>query len=86
MTMSNHSSRNRVDIQPLGTDHWSCPWALRVNPIPRGADLIAQISVGNDKGLLIQLKRTGSYAMLKGGCVRTVPHNKIVAALANANL
>jgi hypothetical protein len=84
--MTNHGNRGRISVTPLGTDYWSRPWALRVNPIPKGAKLLAQITVGADRGLLIQFERTGSFAMLIGGCIRNVPHNKVVAALANAAL
>lgn len=84
--MTNHSNRNRVSVQPLGTDYWSRPWVLRVNSIPNGAKLLAQVTIGSDRGLLIQFEKTGSFAMLKGGCIRNVPHRKIVAALATAVL
>ena len=83
--MANHGNRNRVELNPLGTNHWSRPWALRVNPIPAGATLLAEICVGADSGLLIRFDGTGSFGMLRGGCLRTVPHNKVVTALAAMN-
>lgn len=66
----------RLKVDPAGK------WALYSPTLPEGAEALGTVRRENgDEGALVRFERTGQYAQVNAGAVRTLDGRKVAAAL-----
>jgi hypothetical protein len=76
----NHDNRGRLSVDLDGK------WRLYTETVPPGATPLGTITrSGYDTGALVQFERTGLYAQVNAGAIRSLDGRKISAALDAAH-
>lgn len=74
--MVNHTNRGRLVVDTSGN------WALYAPTLPTGAVALGTVTrTDGDTGALIRFERTGQYAQVNAGAVRTLDGRKVSAAI-----
>lgn len=74
--MTNHENRGRLTVDPQGN------WQLYAPTLPAGTAALGTVTrPDGDTGALVRFERTGQYAQVNAGAVRTLDGRKVSAAL-----
>lgn len=75
----NHENRGRLAVDLNGN------WRLYTNTLPRGSRAIGTVSRdGIDTGALVLIEATGLYVQVNAGAIRSLPQDKVQAAISSA--
>jgi hypothetical protein len=86
--MSPSPSRARVVARPIGTSLYTAVsgWE-RAWPVPPQWEIVSEVNVGDDHGLMLRNLHTGLYAALvAAGGLKALPQRKALAAAASLDL
>ena len=70
--------RSRIAVQVPGTP------ALYSNAIPGNWEAIGTVTTASGTGALVRNVRTGIYCQANAGILKSLPQNKVIAALTAA--
>lgn len=74
-----HTNRGRITVDPKGA------WRLYTLTVPPDSTVVGVIARGlGDRGALVRINRTGEYVQVNAGAVRSLPQNKVIAAVRAA--